>query len=137
MFHFRLLFKGSQFMFPIRGALRYNLANSDAWTVFERQAYDTPQGLEGIRPFPPPPLPSARPLALSVVRARSLFLALSPSRPPSLSSPSLPPLSLSLHACTGESYKPLGCFAEEPDATTITRLIQDDVRKQSKTLPQI
>ena len=53
VFHFRLLFKGSQFMFPIRGALRYNLANSDSWTVFEREEYDTPEGLEGIRPPPP------------------------------------------------------------------------------------
>jgi adenylate kinase len=37
IYHFRLLFKGSQFMFPIRGALRYNLANSRSWTVFLRQ----------------------------------------------------------------------------------------------------
>jgi len=82
VYHFRLLFKGSQFMFPIRGALRYNMANSDTWTIFERdEGYDAAD-----------------------------------------------------KTMEAEYYRPLGTFPTEPDPATITRLIQDDVRKQMTTL---
>jgi adenylate kinase len=86
IYHFRLLFKGSQFMFPIRGALRYNLANSDSWTVFERD--------EGT-------------------------------------------VEIDGKTMTSEAYRPLATFPTEPEPATITKLIEDDVRKQMSTLPQL
>eukprot|EP00285_Hemiselmis_virescens_P003000 CAMPEP_0173412868 /NCGR_PEP_ID=MMETSP1356-20130122/80508_1 /TAXON_ID=77927 ORGANISM="Hemiselmis virescens, Strain PCC157" /NCGR_SAMPLE_ID=MMETSP1356 /ASSEMBLY_ACC=CAM_ASM_000847 /LENGTH=618 /DNA_ID=CAMNT_0014374811 /DNA_START=145 /DNA_END=2001 /DNA_ORIENTATION=+ len=46
IFHFRLLYKGSTFMFPITGALRYNMANSPFWTVFKREAWTDDEGKE-------------------------------------------------------------------------------------------
>ena len=89
IYHFRLLFKGSQFMFPIRGALRYNVANSKMWTVFERDE----SRYEGVDPTD--------------------------------------------QNMQAEVYRPLAVFPTEPDPAVITQLIQDDVRKQRATLPQI
>jgi len=40
LYHFRLLYSGSTFMFPIQGALRYNLANAPYWTLFRRLQTD-------------------------------------------------------------------------------------------------
>ena len=46
IYHFRLLFKGSTFMFPILGALRMNMANSPMWTVFQREQETDDEGME-------------------------------------------------------------------------------------------
>ncbi|KAJ1492787.1 hypothetical protein T484DRAFT_1770435, partial [Baffinella frigidus] len=41
IYHFRLLYSGSTFMFPVQGALRYNLANAPYWTLFRRFQTDS------------------------------------------------------------------------------------------------
>eukprot|EP00288_Rhodomonas_lens_P016385 CAMPEP_0177709156 /NCGR_PEP_ID=MMETSP0484_2-20121128/10654_1 /TAXON_ID=354590 /ORGANISM="Rhodomonas lens, Strain RHODO" /LENGTH=618 /DNA_ID=CAMNT_0019220757 /DNA_START=17 /DNA_END=1873 /DNA_ORIENTATION=+ len=46
IYHFRLLYKGSTFMFPIKGALRMSCANSPFWTVFQRQVWTEGEGME-------------------------------------------------------------------------------------------
>jgi len=62
---------------------RYNMANSDTWTVFERD-----EGFDAID-----------------------------------------------ERMEAEFYRPLATFPTEPDPAMITRLINDDVRKQMTTLP--
>jgi len=66
-----------------RPFFRYNMANSDTWTVFERD-----EGFDAID-----------------------------------------------ESMEAEFYRPLATFPTEPDPATITRLINDDVRKQMTTLP--
>ncbi|EKX43070.1 hypothetical protein GUITHDRAFT_110795 [Guillardia theta CCMP2712] len=47
IFHFRLLYTGTTFMFPIQGALRMNMANSPFWTLFKRETTTTPDERTG------------------------------------------------------------------------------------------
>lgn len=53
IYHFRLLYRGSTFMFPIQGAVRYNFANSRMWTVFKREVSEDGAGraVERYRPL--------------------------------------------------------------------------------------